>query len=90
MVKPWLRSPCGAPVPATAPPTSRRTKAGGVNSMICQRSIGWSGAKPPTFWKKGGGGLSRTQRVTRTSSPSRSAFIGVSAIASVPSVVGWM
>ena len=45
-MKPWLRSPSGAPVPATAPPTSRRTKAGGVNSMICQRSMAWSGREP--------------------------------------------
>ena len=44
--------------------------------MICQRSIFWSGANPPAFWKNGGGGLSMIQRVTRMRSPSRSVVIG--------------
>src|SRR5690348_15808785 len=83
--KHWLRSPCGAPAPALAQPTSRKTVEGGVQVTNCQRS---------TYPRKllaqaviGGGTISSIQRPTRTRISSHSLLVGVVASRGSPASV---
>src|SRR5689334_10291126 len=71
---PWLRSPCGAPVPALAQPTSKNTVDGGDQVTNCQRST--LPVKLPALANSGGGTKLSIQRPTRTPLASRSVLVG--------------
>src|SRR5512146_2083737 len=77
-VTPRERSPCGAPVPARATPTSIITLAGREKWQICQRSH-WS-RDFRLAAQKGGGAMPYIQRVTVTESPSEMVLMGASTI----------
>ena len=84
---PCVRSPSGAPVPASAAPMSKWQLDGGSKEARIHRSTG-----PGKFFAAaqiGGAGLSRIQRWIFSRPPSRLTFGGVSWIASLPKVAGW-
>src|SRR5215470_14541729 len=85
MEMPWLRSPCGAPVPAFAQPTSRTTVDGGVQVTNCHRST--FSLKLPAWANRGGGTKSSIHRPTLTPFGSRSVRVGVVASRGSPASV---
>src|SRR5260221_472383 len=78
-VTPWLRSPCGAPVPASATPTSRTMVQGASKRMICQRST--LPGFPSCVRQNGGASMSSLQRVPGTL---RSSCVVLGAVSAMP------
>src|ERR1700683_5024261 len=85
-VTPRERSPCAAPVPASATPTSIITFAGSENRQICQRSHFSCDFRLAA--QKGGGSMLYIHRVTVTEVSSDSTLIGAATISCWPMLEG--
>src|SRR5271170_6744531 len=85
-VTPFDRSPCGAPVPASATPTSIITFEGSEKWQICQRSHFSVDLRFAD--QNGGGTMSYIHRVTVTDVSSEVALIGASTISCCPMLDG--
>ena len=84
---PRLRSPSGAPVPASAAPMSKMQPVGGTKVARIQRSTG--PANSPATFQIGGASTPSSQREIAIRPSLRSTPGGVACTASLPSVSGW-